>query len=103
MLPSGATGSGESDAVICMSACGATYDVDTVTMSLALFGSPHSLLVPKTSLMVWLLTPNCATPALRTIVNVDVVRPRLAAGQVIEPPNPTGSEGQLHPAGTVID
>src|SRR3954462_4136535 len=39
MLPSGATGSGESEPVICMSACGVTYDVDTTTALLALFES----------------------------------------------------------------
>src|SRR5882672_5675138 len=103
MLPFGATGSGESEAVICMSACGVTYDVDTATALLALFASAESLLVVKVSLMVWLLTPNCAKPALRTIVNVDVVTPRLAAVQVNEAPCPTESDGQLHPAGTVID
>src|SRR4051794_13620165 len=103
MLPFGATGSGESDAVICMSACGVTYCVDTTAASFALFGSAESLLVVKVSLIVWLLIPNCAEPALRTIVNVDVVTPRLAAVQVNEAPCPTASAGQVHPAGTVID
>src|SRR4051812_30010177 len=103
MLPFGATGSGESEAVICMSACGVAYVVDTIAVLLALFGSPQSLLVVKTSLMVWLLTPNCAEPALRTIVKVDVVRPKLAAVQVNDAPCPTASEGHDHPAGTVID
>src|SRR5258705_382275 len=103
MLPFGATGSGASVAVICMSACGVTYAVETATALLALFASAKSLLVVKVSLMVWLLMPNCAEPALRTIVNVDVVRPRFAAVQVNEAPCPTASDGQLHPAGTVID
>ena len=43
--------------------------------------------------MVWLLMPNCAEPALSTIVNVDVVKPKLAAVQVNEPPYPTASDG----------
>src|SRR3954471_11022726 len=103
MLPSGATGSGESDAVICMSACGVTYCVDTPAVLFALLLSPQSLLVVKTSLMVWLLIPNCADPAFRTIVNVDVVKPKFAAVQVNDAPCPTASDGQLHPAGTVID
>src|SRR5258706_291671 len=54
-------------------------------------------------LMVWLVLPNCARPALRTMLNVDVVSPRLAAVQVNEAPCPTASEGHVHPAGTVID
>src|SRR5437763_1320597 len=103
MLPFGATGSGESDAVICMSACGVTYGVDTPAVLFALLPSPQSLLVVNTSLMVWLLTPNCANPAFRTIVNVDVVKPKLAAVQVKEAPCPTASDGHVHPAGTVID
>src|SRR3954452_5836257 len=104
MLPSGATGSGESVAVICMSACGVTYAVDTTTALLALFGSATSLLVANVSLMVWLLMPNCATPALSTIVNTDVVGvARVAAVHVNDAPCPTASDGQLHPAGTVID
>src|SRR4051794_346855 len=103
MLPSGATGSGESDAVICMSACGVTYCVDTVAVLLALFPSPQSLVTVKTSLIVWLLMPNCAEPAFRTIVKVDVVNAKLAAVHVNDAPCPTASDGQLHPAGTVID
>src|SRR5437763_1010428 len=103
MLPFGATGSGESDAVICMSACGVTYCVETTAVLFALFLSPESLLVVKTSLMVWLLIPNCAEPALRTIVKTDVVKPKFAAVQVKEAPCPTASDGHVHPAGTVID
>src|SRR5258706_11512638 len=103
MLPSGATGSGESEAVICTSACGVTYAVDTATALLALFGSAESLLVVNVSLMVWLLMPNCADPALRTMVKVDVVTPKFAAVQVNDAPCPTESDGQVHPAGTVID
>src|SRR3954465_3134881 len=103
MLPSGATGSGESDAVICISACGVTYDVETLTALLALFGSSQSLFVVNVSLMVWLLMPNCAEPALSTIVNTEVDGERFAAVQVIEAPYPTASAGQLHPAGTTID
>src|SRR3954453_2424397 len=103
MLPSGATGSGESEPVICMSACGVTYDVDTTTALLALFESAESLLVVNVSLMVWLLIPNWADPALRTIVNTDVVSPKFAAVQGNEAPCPTASAGQVHPAGTLID
>src|SRR3954468_10535957 len=103
MLPSGATGSGESEAVICMSACGVTYCVETTAVLFALLLSPQSLVVVNVSLMVWLLMPNCAEPAFRTIVNVDVVNPKLAAVQVNDAPCPTASDGQLHPAGTVID
>src|SRR3954471_21746214 len=103
MLPSGATGSGESDAVICMSACGVTYCVETTAVLLALFGSAESLVVVNVSLMVWLLMPNCAEPALSTIVKTDVVRPKLVAVQVNEAPCPTESDGQVQPAGTVID
>src|SRR4051794_7279901 len=104
MLPSGATGSGESDAVICMSACGATYDVETVTALFAVFGSNHGLLTLKSSLMVWLLMPNCATPALSTIVNGEVDdAARFVVVQVNDAPFPTASDGQVHPAGTVID
>src|SRR5258707_8594626 len=104
MLPFGATGSGESVAVICMSACGVTYDVETVTLLLALFGSNQALLTPKSWLMVWLFTPNWANPALSTTVNGEVVdAPRVAAVQVNEPPKPAESAGQVHPAGAVID
>src|SRR3954466_9624761 len=103
MLPFGATGSGESDAVICMSACGVTYCVETTAVLLALLESAESLVVVKVSLMVWLLMPNCAEPALSTIVNVDVVTPKVAAVQVNVAPCPTASDGHVHPAGTVID
>src|SRR5205085_2062191 len=47
MLPSGKTGSGESLAVMLMSASGVTYAVCTVTLLFALFGSDVSLFVPK--------------------------------------------------------
>src|SRR5258706_58515 len=104
MLPFGATGSGESDAVICMSAWGVTYDVDTATALLALLASPQSLPVVNSWLMVWLLIPNCARPALRTIVKTSLdPEASVAAVQVNDPPNPTDSEGHDHPAGTVID
>src|SRR5437763_1550129 len=103
MLPFGETGSGESEPVIWMSACGVTYAVDTTAALFALFGSATSLLVVNVSLMVWLLMPNWAEPAFRTIVKVDVVKPKFAAVQVKEAPCPTASDGHVHPAGTVID
>src|SRR3954471_17187572 len=104
MLPSGLTGSGESEPVIWMSACGVTYAVETTAALLALFGSAEALPVVNVSLMVWLLMPNCARPALSTIVNTDVAGvASVAAVHVNDAPCPTASDGQLHPAGTVID
>jgi hypothetical protein len=55
MLPLGATASGESVALIWMSACGVTYCVDTTAVLFALFGSAESLLVVNVS---WRLQPH---------------------------------------------
>src|SRR3954454_6372122 len=103
MLPFVATGSGAAGGGIRMSACGVTYCVETTAVLLALFESAESLVVVKVSLIVWLLIPNCAEPALSTIVKTDVVTPKLGAVQVNVAPCPTASAGQLQPAGTVID
>ena len=47
--------------------------------------------------------PNSAAPAFITIVKTDVPTGNDAAVQVNVAPCPTESDGQLHPAGTVID
>src|SRR5436190_24130930 len=105
MLLPGVTGSGESLAVTPRSASGVTYAVFSVSpLSLLLVSLPVAL-IPKNVLTVPSLRPRIVGSARTTTRNC-AVSPFAYAGFVhvnCGAPPVLGSDGQLQPAGMVID